>query len=96
MDPMCGSGTIAIEAALRAGAALEAKDGDYGRTALLHAAFHGHAAAVEALVRAAAASALLKAGADRAVKATGGNFKGMTTLEIATKQGHEAVAALLR
>ena len=55
---------------------------DSGFTALMYAAYFGNADTV---------AALLKAGADRAVKATNGK----TALEIATERGHEAVVALL-
>ncbi len=77
----------AVEALARAGADLEATDKD-GWTALMFAAGLDHGAD--------AAAALLKAGADRAVKKATGNYEGKTALEIATTTGNEAVAALLR
>ena len=67
-----------------AGAALDATD-EEGETALMNAAYCGEADA---------AAALLKAGADRAAKATAGAYKGKTALEIATENGNEAVAAV--
>ena len=46
--------------------------------------------------RTEAAAALLKGGADPTVKAGPGPVEGKTALEIATEEGKEAVAALLR
>ena len=80
-----GDGTLL----LAGGADPDAADANCGKTALMWAAQGGHADM---------AAALLKAGADRAAKATGdgGGCKGKTALEIAREKGHEAVAALLR
>ena len=58
-----GGDVAAIEAALRGGADVDVKDED-GATALMYAASEGQAGA---------AAALLKAGADRAAKATAGS-----------------------
>ena len=64
------------------GAEVDAADSDYGRTALIFAAFRGSAECVRLL---------LDAGADTALRASG-----KTALEVAEMQGHAEVAALLR
>ena len=68
------------------GADLDAVD-RVGTTALMRAALYG-----EAVV----AAQLVDAGADATPRAIGGEFQGMTALEIAEAKGKAEVAALLR
>ena len=76
----------AVSALVRLGADLDATN-ILGQTALMRAARNG---------RVECARALLAGGADRTLRATGGNWKGKTALEIAEEEGQAEVAALLR
>ena len=76
----------AVSALARLGADLDATTSD-GETALMGAALGGQVKC---------ARALLDAGADRTLRATGGYDEGKTALEIAEAHGKAEVAALLR
>ena len=71
------AGLPAVSALMRLGPDLDART-SLGMTALMTAAFHGQ---VEC------ARALLVGGADRTLRAAGGDWKGKTALEIAEKEG---------
>ena len=71
---------------LQAGATVDAVTND-GRTALHSAARNGKIQVVEAL---------LNAGADKAVKATSGSWKGKTALDVAQQKNYPAIVKLLR
>ena len=76
-----------MSALVRLGADLDATDRFTGETALMAAAFNG---------KVECARALLDAGADRTLRATGGYWEGKTALEIAYLRGKAEAAALLR
>ena len=76
----------AVSALVRLGADPAAR-GKHGYTALMIAARWG---------KVEGARALLAGGADRTLRATRGQSKGKTALEVAEAQGHAEVAALLR
>ena len=71
---------------LQAGATVDAVD-NYGQTALHRAAMYGKIQVVEAL---------LNAGADKAVKATSGYYRGKTALDLAQEENYPTIVKLLR
>ena len=75
----------AVAALISHGADVNARE-EYGRTPLMWASREGHAKVVEAL---------LDAGADKELKATGGVRKGKTALEIARDNNKGDVVAVL-
>ena len=75
----------AVAALISHGADVNARD-EWGKTPLMLASIEGHAKVVEAL---------LDAGADKELKATSGDCKGKTALDIARNENKGDVVAIL-
>jgi ankyrin repeat protein len=76
----------AVGALLEGGADLDKSNGD-GETPLMQAAYMGHSGVVRHL---------LELGADHTAVGTGGEFEGLTALEIAEAEDEDEIAAVLR